>query len=83
MTDEVDHTQIRWTSRPVPRLEDVDGAELLALEPAELLAFAADLQADLRAVRELLQQALGMLAEQQKQIAQLRRQNERPRAVAG
>jgi hypothetical protein len=65
--------EIRLTLRPSTRLEDVSGEELLALTPAELLAYAADLRTDLGAVRDTLSAALALVAQQHDQLARAAR----------
>lgn len=45
---------IPWTSDPLPRLELLPVADLLALDEGDLLVYAADLQRELLAMRELL-----------------------------
>jgi hypothetical protein len=65
--------EIRWTLEPRARLEDLSGEDLLALDPGELLTYAADCRDDLRAVRDTLHQALAFIARQQDQITRATR----------
>ncbi len=65
----VHRDEIRWTLEPRLRLEDTTAEAFLALDPVELLTYAADSREDLRAVREMLHQALEMIARLQDQLA--------------
>ncbi len=60
--DPLSATDIPWASDPLPRLELLPVADLLALDSGDLLVYAADLQRDLLAVRELLHAATGVIA---------------------
>jgi hypothetical protein len=66
--------EIRWC--PVcapPPVEDRDVADLLSLDPVDLLSYAADCREDLRAVRETLSEALALIATQRQQLARAAR----------
>jgi hypothetical protein len=73
--------EISWMSEPLPRLELLPVADLLALGPGELLEYTYDLQRELIAVRELLHAACGINArittQRDRALDQLRRQRHR------
>jgi hypothetical protein len=68
---------IPWGLPPLPRLELLPVADLLALDPGELLEYAADLQRDLLAVRGVMHAMASAIARLTKQrdraIDQVRR----------
>ena len=61
---------VPWVSAPLPRLELVDP---LTMSPRELLAYAEELQEDVRGVRELLSMAMTRIVEQRDDLARKRR----------
>lgn len=87
-TQQLTWRDIPWQSAPLPRLELVDP---LTLTPTELLSYTADVQGDLRQMRELLSVTLARVVEQtdtlaakNRTIAALRAENRtlRERAAA-
>jgi hypothetical protein len=56
--DLVSVSEIRWALDPLPRLELLPVAHLVALDPGDLLVYAFDLQSELESVRALLHASL-------------------------
>ena len=77
MNDPITYADIPWTFRPLPRLELVPAADLLALSPGDLLEYTYDLQRELVAVRGVLYESLAALArvtaQRDRALAQIRR----------